>query len=117
MVVIGAIVQALLLSCLFQQNTPLSIASWSYHALAVKASYQLGLHSPTFYEEHRTQRSGLLNRLWFAVVDQDRCLGITLGSPCLIVADHVRIDAPGEHAFSTTIDAEKDQTSYPMSIM
>ncbi|KAF2240182.1 hypothetical protein BU26DRAFT_386877, partial [Trematosphaeria pertusa] len=66
------LVQALLLLCCFQQNTQRSIASWTYHAVAVKAALQLGLHSPAPYDEHGMQKRELLKRLWFGVIIQDR---------------------------------------------
>jgi hypothetical protein len=90
-------VQALLLLCLFQQNTQRSIASWTYHALAVKAAYQLGLHSSTLHNESDAGKRSLLLRVWYGVVNQDRSLSIALGRPCLISSDHVRIELSPNH--------------------
>ena len=42
------------------------------HAVAVKAAYQLGLHSPVTYEDHGLQDSELRRRLWYAVINQDK---------------------------------------------
>ncbi|OBT59093.1 hypothetical protein VE04_00706 [Pseudogymnoascus sp. 24MN13] len=66
------LIQALLLIASFQQNHQLSIASWTFHAVAVKAAFQLGLHSPIYYKDHSFQESELRKRLWFALVNQDR---------------------------------------------
>jgi hypothetical protein len=82
------------LLCCFQQNTQRSIASWTYHAITVKAAIQLGLHAPAFYNEHGTQKNELLKRVWFAVINQDSLLSTAMGRPCLIPSEHVQIDIP-----------------------
>jgi hypothetical protein len=84
-----SVVQALLLLCLYQQNTQRSIASWTYHALAVKAVYQLGLHFPASYEEHDSRHRELMMLVWFAVINQDSSLGTALGRPCLISRENI----------------------------
>ncbi|KAH5520694.1 hypothetical protein HBI37_172020 [Parastagonospora nodorum] len=103
------LVQTLLLLCLFQQNTQRSIASWTYHALAVKAAYQLGLHSSTLHNESDARKRALLLRVWCGVVNQDRSLSIALGRPCLISSDHVRIELSPNH-----IDAGPRVSHAPM---
>ncbi|KAJ9134261.1 C6 transcription factor [Pleurostoma richardsiae] len=85
-------VQALLLLGSFQQNTQRAMASLTTHALAVKTSYQLGLHSPSCYEGLGTLEKELRAKLWFAVVNQDRILSTALGRPCLIPPHYVRND-------------------------
>lgn len=47
------------------------MASLATHSLAVKASYQLGLHSPSTYDGLSTPDKALRAKLWFAVVNQD----------------------------------------------
>ncbi|CAK7235278.1 hypothetical protein SBRCBS47491_009238 [Sporothrix bragantina] len=83
-------VQALLLLGSFQQNSQRAMASLATHALAVKASYQLGLHSPSTYEGLSTTDKELRAKLWFAVVNQDMILGTGLGRPCLIPPAYVQ---------------------------
>jgi hypothetical protein len=73
-----SVVRALLLVCLYQQNTQRSIASWTYHALGMKAAHQLGLHVPALHEEHNSQHRGLMILVWFAVINQDSSLGTAL---------------------------------------
>jgi hypothetical protein len=69
-------VQALLLLGVFQQNSQRSTESWTTHALAVKASYQLGIHAPSSYGHLRVAEKELRSCLWSAVVNQDRCVGL-----------------------------------------
>ncbi|KAH8888104.1 hypothetical protein GQ53DRAFT_826665 [Thozetella sp. PMI_491] len=88
------LVQALLLVCSFQQNTQRSIESWSHHATVVKSALQLGLHSPSSYEDHGLQKRELRKRVWFAVVNQDRFLSVAMGRPYLIPPEHNRVDMP-----------------------
>lgn len=68
-------VQALLLLASFQQNTQRSMESWVPHYLAVRVAYQLGIHAPASYEYLAVQDKEIRARLWFAVVNQDRCVG------------------------------------------
>ncbi|CAK7200456.1 hypothetical protein SEUCBS139899_003151 [Sporothrix eucalyptigena] len=83
-------VQALLLLGSFQQNSQRAMASLATHSLAVKASYQLGLHSPSTYDGLGTADKELRAKLWFAVVNQDMILGTGLGRPCLIPPAYVQ---------------------------
>ncbi|KAF2107469.1 fungal-specific transcription factor domain-containing protein [Lophiotrema nucula] len=84
------LVQALLLLCIFQQNTQRSIASWTYHALVIKAAYQLGLHARASHEEHGTTKRELFERIWQGVFIQDVCLSAALGRPCIIPTSYLR---------------------------
>ena len=65
-------VQALLLISSFQQNSQRSVACWTHHAVAVKAAFQLGLHSPKAYKHNNLPDNELCKRVWYAVVNQDR---------------------------------------------
>ena len=56
----------------FQQNNQKAIASWTFHALAVKAAFELGLHSSINHGDHGVQETELRKRLWFGLVNQDR---------------------------------------------
>ncbi|PFH55350.1 hypothetical protein XA68_18531 [Ophiocordyceps unilateralis] len=84
--------QALLLLSRFQQNTQRSMESWAPHYLAVRVSYQLGIHAPASYKQLGIHDKELRSRLWFAVVNQDRILTAGLARPCLIPLQHVRTE-------------------------
>ncbi|KAI1027023.1 hypothetical protein LB504_008086 [Fusarium proliferatum] len=86
------LLQALLLLSIFQQNSQRSTESWTTHSLAVKASYQLGIHAPSSYEHLTASEKELRSSLWFATVNQDRMLSSALGQPCMIPLQHVRSD-------------------------
>lgn len=66
------LLKALLLVANFQQNNKRAVASWTYNGIAVKAAYQLGLHSPSSYADRPAQECELRRMLWHAVVIQDR---------------------------------------------
>lgn len=67
------LIQTLLLLASYQQNNQRAVASWTYHALAVKAAYQLGLHSSRRHDSNRSSTvTELRQRLWQAVINQDR---------------------------------------------
>ncbi|RCI16291.1 hypothetical protein L249_1854 [Ophiocordyceps polyrhachis-furcata BCC 54312] len=82
--------QALLLTSRFQQNTQRSMESWAPHYLAVRVSYQLGIHAPASYKHLSIHDKELRSRLWYAVVNQDRILTASLARPCLIPLQHVQ---------------------------
>lgn len=95
--------------------------------MAVKTAFQLGLHSPLSYKDHGIDESELRKRLWFGVVVQDRyashysticseligfprLLSASLGRPCLIPPQHVRVEIPldprGSSRSSATISPD-----------
>ncbi|RFU33160.1 hypothetical protein B7463_g3168, partial [Scytalidium lignicola] len=88
------LVQALIFLANFQQNNQRSIASWTFHALAVKATFQLGLHSVLSYQNLTSEESEMRKRIWYAVVNQDRSLAAGLGRPSLIPSQYVRVSLP-----------------------
>jgi hypothetical protein len=67
-----AAVQFLLLICSYQQNNQRSVASWTFHALAVKAAFQMGLHYPSTYESLGPEERQKRQMLWFGVLNHDR---------------------------------------------
>lgn len=85
---------ALLLVGSYQQNSQRAMTSLTTHVLAVKASYQLGLHSPSTYEGLGVQEKELRVKVWFAVVIQDRVLSAALGRPVLIPPQYVQVEIP-----------------------
>lgn len=50
----------------------MSITSWTYHALAVKSAFQLGLHSPAYYRNFGVQDAEMRRRLLYSLLIQDR---------------------------------------------
>ncbi|KAH7133718.1 fungal-specific transcription factor domain-containing protein [Dactylonectria macrodidyma] len=85
---------ALLLVGSYQQNSQRAMASLTTHCLAVKAAYQLGLHSPSTYEGLGVQEKELRVKVWYAIVIQDRDLAKALGRPCLIPPQYVQVEIP-----------------------
>lgn len=111
------LVQTLLLLCSFQQNTQRAIASWTYHALAVKAALQLGLQSSTSSDELSSQQCRLRKRVWDAIIIQDRNLSLTLGRPFLIPSSICQWNTPsdslGEQEASSAFGAvHSDSVTY-----
>lgn len=84
------LIQTLLLVALYQQNHQLSIASWTYHGLAVKAAFQAGLQSVSMYRRIGEQERDMRLRLWYSLVNQDRMLSMCLGRPQMISPQYVR---------------------------
>ncbi|KAI0145158.1 fungal-specific transcription factor domain-containing protein [Xylariaceae sp. FL1272] len=87
-------IQVLVLNCVFLQNNQRSFESWTYHAMAVKTCYQLGLHIPTSYHQYGVHERELRKRVWYSVVNQDRALSVALGRPFLIPSQYVRTEMP-----------------------
>ncbi|KAF1922260.1 uncharacterized protein M421DRAFT_379949 [Didymella exigua CBS 183.55] len=83
------LIQALLLVTSYQQQQQMSVKSWTYHALAVKAAFQLGLHCPSSYKEISPSDAELSKRLWYCLINQDRMLCMCLGRPCLIPSHYI----------------------------
>lgn len=69
-----SLVQALLLVTSYQQQQQMSVRSWTYHALAVKAAFQIGLQCPSSYKELSPFDAELSKRLWYSLINQDRYL-------------------------------------------
>lgn len=105
-------VQALLLLGSFQQNSQRAMASLATHALAVKASYQLGLHSPATYDGLSASDKELRAELWFAVVNQDMILATALGRPCLIPPSYVQYKMLDMLSSASSTSAESISVHY-----
>lgn len=58
----------------YLQGTERSIETWNYHGLAVKASYQLGLHSPNALKNFLPLEREIRKRTWFGCILLDRCV-------------------------------------------
>ncbi|GAB0135197.1 hypothetical protein EsDP_00003543 [Epichloe bromicola] len=83
--------QALLLLASFQQNSQRAQESITTHFGAVRAAFQLGIHSPSSYGRLSREDKELRCILWFAVIQLDRIVGSGLGRPFLIPDQHIRI--------------------------
>ncbi|ETS72953.1 hypothetical protein PFICI_15345 [Pestalotiopsis fici W106-1] len=88
------IVQFLLLMSQYLQGTESSIQTWNIHGLAVKAAYQLGLHSKQALGRYSALDREVRIRTWYGCILLDRTLSMTLGRPSCIPEAHVRIDLP-----------------------
>lgn len=84
------IIQAFMLVVIYQQNHQMSVTSWTYHALAVKTAFQLGLQSPMTYLQFGQPERHLRLQLWYSLATQDRILAACLGRPCLIPCQYIR---------------------------
>ncbi|CAM1505903.1 Fc.00g115400.m01.CDS01 [Cosmosporella sp. VM-42] len=117
-----SLLQALLLLSIYQQNSQRSTESWTTHSLAVKTSYQLGIHSPSLYEFVSVHEKELRSRLWFAVVNQDRMLSTALGQPCLVPSQHVRMGmtdmlATGSQSRTVEMSYSRENLTYFRHLM
>ena len=56
----------------YLQGTQKSIRAWSVHGLAVKAAFQLGLHSSEASKEFSPLEREVRKRTWFGCVILDR---------------------------------------------
>ncbi|TLD23143.1 hypothetical protein PspLS_07105 [Pyricularia sp. CBS 133598] len=88
------IVQFLLLMSQYLQGTDRSTQTWSIHGLAVKAAYHLGLHSQMELRLHTPLEREIRARTWYGCVILDRTLSMTLGRPCSIPENHVKLNLP-----------------------
>jgi hypothetical protein len=65
-------VQYLLLMGKYLQGTQKSIQTWTIHGLAVKAAFQLGLHSSEASKRFSPLEREIRKRVWFGCVVLDR---------------------------------------------
>lgn len=78
----------------YLQGTSRSIETWNVHGLAVKAAYQLGLHSKLALSRYPPVEREYRTRTWFGCVILDRSLSMTLGRPSAIPESYIRLDLP-----------------------
>lgn len=71
---VSFLVQFLLLLSHYLQGTESSIQTWNVHGLAVKASYQLGLHSKHALDRYEPLEREVRVRTWYTCVLLDRYL-------------------------------------------
>ncbi|KAF2032574.1 hypothetical protein EK21DRAFT_98955 [Setomelanomma holmii] len=100
------VVQLLLLMSQYLQGTDRSIETWNIHGLAVKAAYQLGLHSPSALQLYQDPEREIRKRTWFGCVLLDRTLSMTFGRPPSIPEKYVKLDLPSPSAFTSHSSAD-----------
>ncbi|KAF2755031.1 hypothetical protein EJ05DRAFT_503342 [Pseudovirgaria hyperparasitica] len=88
------VVQFCLLASMYLQGSQKSIEAWTIHGLAVKAAFQLGLHSREASHKYTGMQRALRSRAWFGCVLVDRTLSMTFGRPAAIPDDYIRVDLP-----------------------
>lgn len=65
-------VQAMLLMSQYLQGTHRSVMTWNIHGLAVKAAFQLGLHTTASLKSHSPLEKEIRIRTWYACIVLDR---------------------------------------------
>jgi hypothetical protein len=65
-------VQMLLLMSQYLQGTERSIETWNLHGLAVKAAYQLGIHSQNALKRYPPLEREIRKRTWYGCIVLDR---------------------------------------------
>ena len=96
----------------YLQGTQKSVQAWTIHGLAVKAAFQLGLHSSEASRRFSPLEREMRKRTWYGCVVLDRLetllgslrkvsdlfanrtLSMTFGRPAAIPDDYVRLELP-----------------------
>ncbi|KAJ0417773.1 putative Zn(II)2Cys6 transcription factor [Aspergillus carlsbadensis] len=99
------IVQLSLLMETYLEGTPSSSMTWTFHGLAVKGAYQLGLHVVDGSRNLPELDQEIRKRLWYWCVMNDRFLSVRYGRPPLIQLSHVRLDESLRLPFSNVSSA------------
>ncbi|KAF9691803.1 hypothetical protein EKO04_010190 [Ascochyta lentis] len=105
------VVQLLLLMSQYLQGTDRSIETWNIHGLAVKAAYQLGLHSPNALKLYPNPEREVRKRTWFGCVLLDRTLSMTFGRPSSIPDKYVKLDLPSADAMHLSLSPNAASSS------
>jgi hypothetical protein len=87
-------VQFLLLIGQYLQGTQRSVQTWVTHGLAVRAAFQLGLHSSDLARKFSPLDQEIWKKTWFGCVILDRTLSMTFGRPPSIPESYVQLDLP-----------------------
>ncbi|KAK6823381.1 hypothetical protein RU639_005836 [Aspergillus parasiticus] len=93
-------VQLYLLMVTYLEGTSSSSMTWTFHSLAVKGAYQLGLHTVGGSRNLPDLDQEIRRRLWYWCVTNDRLLSVRYGRPPLIQLSHVRLEASLHLPFS-----------------
>ncbi|KAI1839904.1 hypothetical protein JX265_005750 [Neoarthrinium moseri] len=113
-------VQVMLLMSQYLQGTHRSMKTWNIHGLAIKACFQLGLHSENALKSRTPLEREIRARTWFGCVLLDRTLSMTFGRPPSIPETYVRVSLPQlyeQHMSPETSDrmAEAQSTQFFVS--
>jgi hypothetical protein len=67
---------------------------WATHGLAVRAAFQLGLHSSDLVKVFSPLEQEVWKKTWFGCVILDRTLSMTFGRPPAIPESYVQLELP-----------------------
>lgn len=107
------VVQYLLVMGQYLQGTQKSIQAWATHGLAVKAAFQLGLHSSEASTKFSPIEREMRKRTWYGCVILDRTLGMTFGRPATIPDDYIKLELPIdiENVLDTAISTDTQKST------
>ncbi|OAP63435.1 hypothetical protein AYL99_02662 [Fonsecaea erecta] len=88
------VVQFLLLMGQYLQGTQKSVQTWKTHGLAVRAAFQIGLHSSDLARVFPPLDQEVRKRTWFGCIMLDRTLSMTFGRPPAIPDSYVQLELP-----------------------
>jgi hypothetical protein len=80
----------------YLQGTQKSVQTWKMHGLAVRAAFQIGLHSSDLARVFPPIEQEIRKRTWFGCIMLDRTLSMTFGRPASIPDSYVQLDLPVE---------------------
>lgn len=109
-------VQAMLLMSQYLQGTHRSVMTWNMHGIAVKAAFQLGLHSPTSLKAYSPFERETRTRTWFGCVMLDRTLSMTFGRPPAIPESYIRTPLPKLYSGTDILPDSEPSVDDAMSI-
>ncbi|KAI7777484.1 c6 transcription [Diaporthe eres] len=109
-------VQAMLLMSQYLQGTHRSVMTWNMHGIAVKAAFQLGLHSTTSLKAYTPLERETRTRTWFACVMLDRTLSMTFGRPPAIPDSYIRTPLPQPYSGTDILPTAEVSVDDAMSI-
>ncbi|KAL1866842.1 hypothetical protein Daus18300_006545 [Diaporthe australafricana] len=109
-------VQAMLLMSQYLQGTHRSVMTWNMHGIAVKAAFQLGLHSTTSLKAYSPLERETRTRTWYACVMLDRTLSMTFGRPPAIPESYIRTPLPQPYSETDIISNSEFAKDDAMSI-
>jgi len=99
------VVQSLLMMGQYLQGTQKSIQTWTIHGLAVKAAFQLGLHSSEALKRFPPLEREIRKRAWYGCVVLDRTLSMTFGRPAAVPDDYIKLELPSAYEIFSAADA------------
>lgn len=109
-------VQAMLLMSQYLQGTHRSVMTWNMHGIAVKAAFQLGLHSTTSLKAYSPLERETRTRTWYGCVMLDRTLSMTFGRPPAIPDSYIRTSLPRPYSGTDILPTAEVSADDAMSI-